>query len=215
MAAKKKQATEAEKPSTEVVVKEEKVVPPVMTFDMTRWNDELAKLEPLAIDIIVSAVEQRAPAVVLGIKAKRILDEAEQVRTNTVKPVNDAVKRVNAAFGFVTDRAKSIIGIIKPKILRFDELENIKQKEAELKAAKAASKGKYSAPPPPPMSSKIVGKEGKGQVKDHWTFEVLDKKKIPMDYLIADEKSIGVAVRSGVRSIPGVRIYNDPNLSLG
>jgi hypothetical protein len=214
-----KSASKKTKTTTALAGKEEEVILPSMKFSIEKWNGELQELNGMAVNLVIASAEQEAAAIDIGTKAKRIKDEAEQVRTNTVKPVNDAVKQVNAKFGFTTDQADTIIKTVKEKILNFRAAENIKRLEAETKAAKAKFKGGKAAAnapaPPPAPSTKIVGKEGIGKTKQNWKFEILDKTKIPMDYMIADEKSIGVAVRSGVRSIPGVKIYPEDNISLG
>lgn len=41
-----------------------------------------------------------------------------------------------------------------------------------------------------------------------WKAEVIDDAAVPRDYLVVDEKAIRAAVKSGVREIPGVRIYS-------
>ena len=45
--------------------------------------------------------------------------------------------------------------------------------------------------------------------KTIWKFRVLDKNKIPVEYMIPDEKTIGELVRAtkGTLEIPGVKIY--------
>jgi hypothetical protein len=42
-----------------------------------------------------------------------------------------------------------------------------------------------------------------------WTFEVMDRSKIPADYLMVNEAAIKGAVKAGIREIPGVRIYQE------
>ena len=44
-----------------------------------------------------------------------------------------------------------------------------------------------------------------------WKFEIVDKEKLPREYMIPDEKYIGQMVRAtkGRKEIPGVRIYSE------
>jgi hypothetical protein len=211
--AKKKQVTEA-KQTEAVTIKEEKILPPAMVFSLSQLCEQLTVLEPLAMNLVIASKEQESDAISLGVKAKKIFDDAEVLRVGTVKPVNDAVAKVNAAFKFVTERAKTIIEASRKNILDFRASEKRKEDERVAKLQKSAKGRKElaAAPPSTPTKQKL-SKDGTGCVKECWKFEVIDKKKIPMDYLIADEKSIGVAVRSGVRSIPGVKIFDAGNVA--
>lgn len=45
--------------------------------------------------------------------------------------------------------------------------------------------------------------------KTIWKHEVTDPAAVPREYCTPDDKAIAFAVKSGVRSIPGVRVYED------
>lgn len=64
-----------------------------------------------------------------------------------------------------------------------------------------ASTARYAPPP------------AKGLTK-RWVFEVTAASLVPREYLQVDEKKIREAVGSGIRSIPGVRIYQDESITL-
>lgn len=42
-----------------------------------------------------------------------------------------------------------------------------------------------------------------------WTFEIIDRNQVPNGYWAIDETAIKAAIASGVRDIPGVRIYEE------
>ncbi len=42
-----------------------------------------------------------------------------------------------------------------------------------------------------------------------WTFEIVDPNQVPNGYWVVDEGAIKAAIASGVRDIPGVRIYEE------
>jgi len=50
-------------------------------------------------------------------------------------------------------------------------------------------------------------------IKQVWTFEVENIKELPTDYLLPNEPLIRKAVNAGVRTIPGVRIFQKDQLS--
>jgi len=47
-----------------------------------------------------------------------------------------------------------------------------------------------------------------------WDFEVIDKSKLPLEYLKVDEVAIRNAIRNGQREIAGVKIFQKPQISL-
>lgn len=53
----------------------------------------------------------------------------------------------------------------------------------------------------------------KGTTK-RWTFEVTDISQIPREYLVVDETAIRDAINQGVRTIPGVNIFQKEGLSI-
>ncbi len=46
-------------------------------------------------------------------------------------------------------------------------------------------------------------------VQMKWTFEIIDPNQIPNGYWVIDEGAIKTAIASGLREIPGVRIYEE------
>ncbi len=78
-----------------------------------------------------------------------------------------------------------------------------------------------AAPPPPPVvvepppAKTISTGVARATVRKVWTFEVLDKLKVPRAFLTVDRGAIRIAVRAGWREIAGVRIYQEESISGG
>lgn len=51
-------------------------------------------------------------------------------------------------------------------------------------------------------------------IRLYWTFELTDINKVPIDFLILNEKKVKDAIASGVREIPGIRIFQEERLSI-
>ena len=64
------------------------------------------------------------------------------------------------------------------------------------------------------LNDKINLSTNSSSVSMVWDFEVTDKSSLPLEYLKIDEVAIRNAVRNGERNIPGVKIYQKPQLSL-
>lgn len=84
--------------------------------------------------------------------------------------------------------------------------------QAEAEGDKEAAEAIIQEPvyvPPIQVKAEIPKVSG-FSVREQWTFEIVDEKKIPREYLIVDEVSIGKVVRAmkDKTSISGIRAYN-------
>ncbi len=64
------------------------------------------------------------------------------------------------------------------------------------------------------LQEKINLSTSSASVSMVWDFEVTDKSQLPLEYLKVDEVAIRNAIRNGWRKIPGVKIFQKPQLSL-
>lgn len=170
--------------------------------------------------------------------AKRI----EERRVALVKPLNDEVKAVNdlvrplaAAF----DRLKTTG---KDKQLAWHRAEEARvareraeaeriRREAERVAFEAqaaaialsAQTGKpVEIPAPVAVVVPVVAEASRGVKTDYgttsvrkvWKFEITDAARVPRGFLAVDEQAIRRAVAEGARTIEGVRIYQEEQLSV-
>lgn len=155
----------------------------------------------------------------------------EDERTKITKPMDAAKKAVMELFKKPADFLAEAEKLIKRSMLTYSEeqerirqveqarLDEMARKEAEkltAKAAKAEASGKVEkaealrgqaqttvAPIAQPAIQKV-----KGIVeKIVWEFEIVDEQAIPREWLVADLKAIGGAIRStqGKVNIPGVK----------
>ncbi len=51
-------------------------------------------------------------------------------------------------------------------------------------------------------------------VTKRWVFEVLDKAKVPMEFLYVDRVTVNDAIRFGKRDIPGLRVFQEESVSV-
>ena len=68
-----------------------------------------------------------------------------------------------------------------------------------------------AAPPPEIQTVKVQG----AHTRDNWKFEIVDMNQVPTTFSgvvirTLDATAVRKLVSAGVRSIPGLRIYNDP-----
>jgi leucyl aminopeptidase len=151
----------------------------------------------------------------------------EEKRQEYVRPINEHVKAVNAAFKTLTDPIEQADKITREKITAYRaevdrkrrEAEAINQAKEELARREAAlNHGEFTVDttpvPVPEMQPKTVHAEaatlGTSKV---WKYEVTDFKLLPDDYKLADLVKIGKVIRAGV-NIPGVKSWQEDSIRI-
>ena len=81
---------------------------------------------------------------------------------------------------------------------------------AQEAAAKAAAP--ILTPAPPPKTVQVGG--ARATVKTHWTFKLTDFQKVPRAFLVLNETSVRKALDAGIREIPGLDIFEEPDVSV-
>ena len=89
----------------------------------------------------------------------------------------------------------------------------VAKKEAAMIDAEAERKQKEIIKEEKTKMAALNAQNVKGS-KMVWKFEILDPTAIPMAYCSIDEKKIRAAVAEGAREIPGVKIYEDVQISM-
>jgi len=146
----------------------------------------------------------------------------EAQRVFLVKPLNDHVKNINAEFKEWVKPLDTADSMVRRKMLDFQ-----REQEADRREAERLERERLAAVPdelpdeeedlpdlPVPVSRTIEGNRGSTSVRKTWAFEVTDEAAVPREYLAIDEGAISLAVRKGIRNIPGVRIYQQESLSV-
>ncbi|MBU1067456.1 hypothetical protein KKE60_06690 [Patescibacteria group bacterium] len=164
-------------------------------------------------------------AVEMAIQAKKLVKKINNIRDKFISEPKEYVRSVNNMAKSYTDRLAAIEKCLRDKLSNFQyqrELERRKAEEEARKAAaeiqtrlneeaKAANVEPVQIIVPLAPQPKIVTRtaEGSSSSREVWTFAVDDESKIPPKYFVLDTKRIGKDVRSGIRDIPGVRIYQE------
>lgn len=206
-------------------------------------DKELQTLERAHSEIVITSSQTFEVANSFLKAVKDRIKEIESQRTDKVRPLNEEVKRINAEFKAITEYGEKIKIQFENKIkaylielqkeeekkqaeLRKIQLEKLKaeQDALEKKALEQNSSqvlneaiGKEIAiekiQEKPLEVQKTFGTEVKSTLKKVWRFEIKDEDLIPRAYLMVDEVKIRKFIGTGVREIPGVRIYEDVDLS--
>lgn len=146
---------------------------------------------------------------------KMIKDRKEAI----TKPLNDALKSARALFAPLEESYEEAERIVKSKMIAYQNEIDRKAQEEAAKIAKKLEDGKISeatamkkidALPEAPMT--VQGNKGAIKTSKVKKFEVIDKSKLPIEFLLPDEVAIRKAMHAG-QELPGVKYWEENQIS--
>ena len=156
-----------------------------------------------------------AAEVIAAIKKRG--DEIEKARTALVKPLNDHVKFINNQFKGETERLAKIESFVRTLIDDYRKKQQAERlaREAELRrlaeeTAKATNDSDFqqiATTVEIPAEKTYHGDTAAVTFSMVWDFEMVDFGKVPDQYKELVDMKVRAAIHSGVRDIPGIRIY--------
>ncbi len=142
------------------------------------------------------------------VKAKKNIDnwfKRFTSQVDTVEPILDAKIRQ-----YIREKQRKEEEKAREKQRLIDEALAKKRKEEEVQAKKEHREPEVIEPIKIEVQ-KVVIKTSTGRsfsTRLEWTFEVIDKSRVPAEYLEVDTVKVNQAIKiDGVREIPGLRIY--------
>lgn len=137
-----------------------------------------------------------------AIEAQRKIDEENRLaREAADKEAADAKARADEAAKAGSADAASLAEIAKAE-------------EAKAQAVASMPTVQVEMPIIPYSSGPVRTAAGTASTKQVWKFDVADAQAVPREYLMVDEKKIREAVKAGVRSIPGVNVYETSEVAI-
>ena len=154
-----------------------------------------------------------------------MVEQIEDRRKELIAEPDSYVRQTNQAVKPRRDRLDAIERIYKQKISDHASREELKRREVERKQiedraklqaaidaeAKAAGVESMVVAPVavPAKAGPTRSETATASAVAVWSFEVVDPKAVPRQYLTVDEAAIRAAVRGGIREIAGVRIFEE------
>lgn len=217
----------------------------VTSIQMQEPKDALAYVEPrvttlaaeaLLLKITSPETEQKAASMLVEVAAAEKVVK-EKLETIT-RPLNEAAKAARSVFKPALDRLGLLDATLRTNIIAYRQMAT---REAEVKrlasaklADEAAAKGNHAlalehataavtvATPQRVVQASLSVAQGASNIRHaqvsarkRWVFEVTDVKKVPREYLEVNDKAVRAAISSGLRSINGIRIYEEDGLAVG
>jgi len=205
-------------------------------------DKQVAKANNLLEQAKKLIVTDRSGAEVATAKAKEIKElgrEAENLRTQLKDPFLKAGRLIDGEFKRITTPCDEAEKNLKSKILAFQKEEDRKAREQEEKRRREAKEAALReaemlatqgdsreaervlerAMDIPPVESEARGPirasgGAAAGIRKTWTYEIVDSKQVPGQFLTIDDKAVKAAIAAGVRTIPGIRIYERESVAI-
>ncbi len=157
-------------------------------------------------------------------EAKQNIDKVAKELTEGLNEATKALRDQILAYEVEQERKR------KEELRRLEE--ERKRKEEELRKAQEESIADLHSmskngdvelvmlPPELPEIAELkqqemeLSQQKSKNIRLYWTFELTDINKVSIDFLILNEKKVKDAIASGVREIPGIRIFQEERLSI-
>jgi hypothetical protein len=211
----------------EIVTALVKIKPQADVEVIAFYNESLRLREYAEARTIITAEDLKPATNDLSIiaKVKKAMDEK---RKDYLKPFQDHIKETNAAFLTLMDPIEIADKITRSKILAFQaEQECIRREQEEINRLRMEAAQKEAAlnggvisesvnlvevsPEAPKRVSTGMGTVGQRMIRK---WEVIDMAQVPEEYKIIDSARVTKVVKAGIPSIPGIRIYDEPILTV-
>lgn len=177
-----------------------------------KTESEAGHITKIANTLPVKCAEDETKAYELLKNIKGTLKMIEDKRKEITAPLNASIKTVNEMFKRLAEPFQSADNEVRRKILEFRQAEEEKARKLTEKREAVQEQREAKGLPTKavePVAAKVAAVT---QTAKRWTFQVIDEKKVPREYLCVDEGAIRQAVRNGVREILGVEIYQEEGL---
>lgn len=148
--------------------------------------------------------------------AKERWKELEERRTAITKPINEALRQVNALFKPVQDPLKQVEVIIKSKIAAYTMAQRASQERAMRDAAAAIQSGDVQAAAEHVAAIVPASVLAGVGVREVWTFRVVDESLVPREFLRVDEDKIKATIPKGSDPlpIPGIEFVKEGRVAV-
>lgn len=168
-------------------------------------------------DRIIETSKQMSEAVAALSDLNKILDRLTEEKEKITKPLNAALKEVRGRYKNAETQLEEYIVDLRSKISGYQTEQVRLQRIEEEKIASRVGEGKGKLKFETAVAKideldkpaeEVITNAGMVKFKEVKKIEIVDKSKVPMDYLVADESAIRKAMIEGIE-LPGVRYYTE------
>lgn len=137
------------------------------------------------------------------------LKKIENKRLEFTKPLNQSLKAINETFNELKAPLSLAKDTVTNKIMLWRREEQARVLRQQQEAEKIRKEQEKAGEPvaPAPVIKEAPKNVGSLRVRKVWTFDVEDFSKVPDNYKTLDRAEVANAIRGGLTTIPGLKIY--------
>lgn len=196
----------------------------VVAFWKQAWG-----LMQYAEGLVIATGDDMKPAIDSLAVISKLKKAVEVKRKEYLQPFKEHIDEVNLAFKRLLEPILAADTITRDKMIVYNleqerirrEQEEINRKRMEAAEAEMRLKGELSesvnlVEVTPEAPKTVKGDFGSAGMTDHWKYEVFDFALVPDDYKMINTGVLTPVVKAskGKITIPGIRIFNEPFVSV-
>lgn len=170
------------------------------------YDAQVEKTVYLAAKIKVEDQKSAELAIGFAGEARKMKKRIENTKLAITEPYRDFVGEINGLAKNYTERLDKVSEIIEQKLTYWKIEESKKASEVGLSEALENGDALVLAMQD---TTKLRATNCTAFERDAWKYEVADIFQVPIDYLEVNENSVKLAIKNGLRNIPGLRIYKE------
>ena len=192
------------------------------------YSRQLDKVKQSAENLVVKDEKSAKESIEMVAQADRLFKTLDKKRKEIIEKPDKFVRSFNAFVKPFKDQLSSIIAEGKRKFGAYDynlklqkkiddkkAQDEIDERQTELdKVAEKAGVDKVILPKmvTPKKQEPFRSESGSASVGTDWDFEVIDLKEVPKHWMCVDQSKVKIAIKGGIRDIPGIRIFEKPKV---
>jgi hypothetical protein len=173
---------------------------------LSMYDEQVEKTVFLASMINIEDQKSAEFAIGFAGEARKVKKRIESTKLAITEPYRDFVGEINCLAKNYTEKLDKVSEIIESKLTTWKKEEDKKASEIDLSAALESGDALTLATQD---NSKLRASNCTAFERDVWKYEVKDIFQVPIDYMEINENSVKLAIKNGLRNIPGLRIYKE------
>ncbi len=177
----------------------------IIKMELESYKNEVDSILEYTKTLEVNNKKEAQKAIDSIAKAKTLRDNINRKKLEITKDSRDFQKKINGIANSFLEPLFLVEEMIMQKVSNWREIEETSQKAEE---ANLAQLEEFGLSPVYTFEDLSVVRSDCGTVRvtEGYSFALQDKNLVPLEYLQLDEKRINLAIKNGIRCIPGIKI---------
>lgn len=184
--------------------------------EIQNLEKQVSPLVKQAGSYVINSVESVDEASKFLRQVKDVENGIEKKRLELTAPLNQSLKAINELFRNLKNPLEQARYLLTNKILSWKraEIERLEKEEARRRAIQDAHEKAGHQVNAPVVLERPDNKIGNTQMRKVWKYKIVDFENVPNDYKLINQPAINNAIRSGIRKIQGLDIFQEEALSI-